>query len=432
MGSSVDEEAILAARRLRDLYPPSSAADAAVAADADLSTAQLAIRDHARNFAINNYSTRAREWDASGSALPRDELARIAGVDLLGLTLPPSVGGLGWPLLDGLIALEEVAKVCQLAAWPIFEACTGAARVIDLLGDEEQKRRFLPAVVRGEAVIALAISEPDAGSAATSLTTVARVEGDELLLRGTKRWCSGAGRADYYLVYCRLSNDSEAAGVGAVVVEAEAAGLSFGAQERLMGFRGIGSADIHLDDVRVSKRNLIASAGSFRQLFEAFSIERLGNATMSLAIAQSALDRTSRYVLSRQQFGRDLADFQLVQAAVADMVMLTSAARLLVHSAARQAGTGTPSALTSSVAKCFANESAKRVSDLAIQLHGGYGYAEEYELERLHRDAHGWAIAGGTANMQRIRIASAYLGRRFDQRQHASGTLATPGTGGNR
>jgi alkylation response protein AidB-like acyl-CoA dehydrogenase len=205
-------------------------------------------------------------------------------------------------------------------------------------------------------------------------------------------------------------------GVGAVVVDADSPGLTVGPQEKLMGFHGIGSADILLENVRVPLDNIIQSGGGFGRLFEAFGIERLGNATMSLAIAQAALDRSARYVSERRQFGRDIIDFQLVQASIADMVIQTEAARLLIYRAAMGAGRGVPSALEASVAKCFANEAAKRVSDMAMQLHGGYGYAEEYGLERLQRDAHGWALAGGTANMQRIRIASAYLDRKFDQR----------------
>ena len=183
-----------------------------------------------------------------------------------------------------------------------------------------------------------------------------------------------------------------------------------------MGFRGIGSADIFLSDVRVPVDNIIVPEGGFRDLFTAFSIERLGNATMSLAIGQTALDRTARYVRERQQFGREISEFQMVQAGLADMVVQVEAARLLILRAALSAGTGTPVPLEASIAKCFANEMAKKVSDLAIQIHGGYGYSEEYEIERLHRDAHGWSLAGGTPSMQRIRIASEFLGRRFDQR----------------
>lgn len=325
-------------------------------------------------------------------------------------------GGEGRPLLDALIVLEELAKSSPVAAWPVFEACTGPARVIDLFGTEEQKARLLPPIAAGEKTLAVSISEPDAGSAATGMTTTGRIDGDEIVLNGVKRWCSGAGHSEWYLVYVRLDDRPGAKGIGAVVVDADTPGLAFGPQERLMGFRGICSADIVLTGARVPLGSLIVPAGGFSKLFTAFSIERLGNATMSLAVGQAALDRAARHVAEREQFGRRIADFQLVQGAIADMVMRVEAARLLVYAAASEAGRAAPSSLAASIAKCTANEMAKEVSDLSIQLHGGYGYSEEYEVERLHRDAHGWSLAGGTPNVQRVRIASEYLGLRFDQR----------------
>jgi alkylation response protein AidB-like acyl-CoA dehydrogenase len=381
-----------------------------------LTEEQTALRELARDVARTHFAPKAQEWDRAYASFPDDERRRLGSLDLLGITLPEAFGGGGRPLLDALIVIEEVAKVCQLAAFSIFEASTGPARVVDLFGTDEQKEMFLRPVARGDATIAVAISEPDAGSAATDLTTSITLDGDEAVIRGTKRWSSGAGHAEQYLVYGRIDGAPGSKGVGAVIVERDAHGVSFGAQERMMGFHGIGSADIFLDDVRVPARNVIVRDGGFRRLFTAFSIERLGNATMSLAICQAAVDHVTRYVVEREQFGRPLIEFQLVQASVADMLMQTDAARLLIMRAAEGAGSGAPNALETSLAKCFANEAAKRVSDTAVQLLGGYGYSEEYDVERLHRDAHGWAIAGGTPNMQRVRIASEYFGRRFEQR----------------
>jgi butyryl-CoA dehydrogenase len=382
----------------------------------DLTKDQEALRDVAGRLARDVYAAKAREWDAERSFLPDSERRRLASLDLIGITLPEEFGGAGRPLLDALVVIEELAKTCQLAAFPVFEASTGPARVIDLFGSQEQKQRFLPPVARGETTIAVAISEPEAGSAATDMKTTAVEDGDDLVINGIKRWCSGAGHAERYLVYVRLGPELGAAAIGAVVVDRDSPGLTFGAQERFMGFHGIGSADMFFDGVRVPREHLVVAKGGFNRLFSAFSIERLGNATMSLAIGQSSLDRAVQYVQQRRQFGRDLVDFQLVQAMLADMVMQVEAARLLVYRAAAHAGRGAPVALEASVAKCFANDMAKLVSDLAIQLHGAYGYAAEYDVERLHRDAHGWAIAGGTPNMQRVRIASEYVGRRFEQR----------------
>jgi len=238
--------------------------------------------------------------------------------------------------------IEEVAKVSQIAAFPIFEASAGPAQVVDLFGTEEQKARFLPPVACGEKTIAIAISEPEAGSAATDLTTSITTEGDEVVVRGMKRWSSGAGHSEQYLVYGRVDGLPGSKGIGAVIVDGDPAGVSFGAQERMMGFHGIASADLFLDDVRVPAENLIVRDGGFGRLFTAFSIERLGNTTMSLAICQAALDRTVRYVQERNQFGRPLVDFQLVQASLADMIISTEAARLLLYRAAANAGHGGP------------------------------------------------------------------------------------------
>ncbi|WP_045877789.1 acyl-CoA dehydrogenase family protein [Pseudofrankia sp. DC12] len=377
---------------------------------------QRALREMVARVAAERYAPRAREWDRERQPLPADERKLLAGLGLLGLTIPTRYGGEGRPVLDALIALEELAKASPIAAWPVFEACTGPARVIEQFGTEEQKTRLLGPVVSGDKTIAVSISEPEAGSAATDMTTTGRVEGDTIVVNGVKRWCSGAGHSEQYLVYLRLSEARGGKAIGAVLVDGAAPGVSFGPQENLMGFRGICSADIFFDDVRVPLENLIVPAGGFSKLFTAFSIERLGNATMSLAVAQTALDRTARYVLERRQFGHRVADYQLVQGAIADMVVRVESARMLLYAAAQGAGTGAPSALAASVAKCAANEAAQFVSAQAIQLHGGYGYSEEYEIERLHRDAHGWALAGGTLNIQKIRIASEYLGVRFDQR----------------
>lgn len=383
----------------------------------DLTDDQRQLRDLAGQIAAERYRPLARTWDTGRAHLPDTERQLLGKLGLLALTLPEEYGGGGRPLMDALVVLEELAKASPVAAWPVFEASTGPARVIHLFGTEEQKKRYLPTVAAGKSTIAVSISEPEAGSAATDMTTTAWIEGDHVVLNGSKRWCSGAGFAEKYLVYARFEATPGAAGIGAVLVDKDAPGLAFGPQEELMGFRGIGSADMFFSDVRVPVEDVIVPKGGFRKLFTAFSIERLGNATMALAIAQEALDRSARYVQERHQFGKEIAEFQLVQAALSDMVVQVDAARLLIRRAAVNASSGAPAPLEASVAKCFANEAAKRVSDLAIQVHGGYGYSAEYEVERLHRDAHGWALAGGTPSMQRIRIASEYLGRRFDQRR---------------
>lgn len=378
---------------------------------------QQAVRELAASVARDRYAPRAAEWDTGRIAFPHEERRHLGSLGFLGISLPEEYGGSGRPLADSLIVIEELARRCRPAAFQVFEANTGPAQVVNLLGTERQKQALLPKVVSGEATIAVAISEPDAGSAATDMTTCATYADGAYTLRGTKRWISNGGEADHYLVYCRLSDEPGAKGLGALLVEADRGGVSFGEPERLMGFRGIPSADVIFDDVVVPEENLLIGAGGFRTLFTAFSIERLGNTTMSLAIGQEALDRTLDYVQQRTQFGKPLIEFQSIQLTVADMMLQVEAARLLLKRAVDTAGSGLPNPLEVSLAKCTANEMAKRVTDLAMQLHGGNGYTEEYGIERLHRDAHGWALAGGTPTMQRIRIVSELLGRSFDQRR---------------
>lgn len=382
----------------------------------ELTDEQQELKNLARKFAREQYADLSRQWDRDRTHFPAEERKKIADLGLLALALPEEYGGGGRPLIDALIVQEEFAKANQLSAWPLFEASAGPARVIHLFGTEEQKQKFLPPVARGEKIIAISISEPDAGSAATDVKTKAGIEGDEVVINGAKRWCSGGGVAEQYLVYVRFSDVPGGKGMGAVVVDKDTPGLTFGPQEHLMGHRGVGSADMFFDNVRVPLENVIIPEGGFGKLFTAFSIERLGNSTMCLAIAQEALDRTAKYVQERQQFGKAIVDFQATQIALADMISQVDIARLLIYRAASNAGDGAPQQLEASLAKCFANEMVKKVTDLAIQLHGGYGYSEEYEIERMHRDAVGWAIAGGTPTIQRTRIVSEYLGRRFDQR----------------
>jgi len=382
-----------------------------------LTPEQLQLRDLAADVARKVYRPQAAQWDAERTPLAKAEVQRLAALGFLGIALPEELGGAGGTLLDALIVIEELAKECQPAAFQVFEANVGPARVIEFFGTDEQKKKYLPRVATGDVTMAIGISEPDAGSAATDMRTRAFLDSDHYIVNGTKRWISNGGHADHYLLYCRMADVPGASGIGAIIVPADTPGLTFGPREYLMGWRSIPSADLIFTDAQVPAENLVIPPGGFSKLIRVFAIERLGNSTMSLAIGQAALDRTVAYVQQREQFGRPLIDFQNIQMMIAEMKMQVDAARLLIARAAVNAGRGLPSPLEVSLAKCFANEMARHVSDLAMQAHGGNGYTEEFGLERLHRDAHGWAIAGGTPAMQRIRIASELTGRRFSQRQ---------------
>lgn len=376
------------------------------------------LRNEIRRLANTRYADHVREWDAERKPVDASERKYLGDQGFLGIALPEEYGGSGGSYAEALVVVEELGRVYPSAAFQVFESNTGPAQAVLALGSEYLKRRYLPRIAAGDLTMAVCISEPDAGSAATDMRTKAEVHGDKVVINGRKRWISNGGEADAYLVYARMSSEPGARGIGAIVVDADTPGLSFGERERLMGFRTVPSADVVFDDVEVPVENvLVLPPDGFKKLFGCFSIERLGNTTMSLALAQEALDRTVEYVKEREQFGRPIADFQAVQLTLADMLIQVESARLLRDRAVASLDRGEISVLEVSLAKCAANETARRVTAMAMELHGGNGYTEEFGIERLHRDSHGWALAGGTPSIQKLRIASELLGRTSSQRQ---------------
>ena len=378
---------------------------------------QIELQHAARVFARSELPAIAAELERDNKPPSHDLVRRYAQLGFLGINVPEALGGLGLGNLEALIVLEEFAKISSAIAFPIFESSVGPVRAIEHFAPRALAERVVPAVCRGDMIVAVAMSEPDAGSALTDLKTRGVIEGDRVILNGVKRWCSGGGHADAYLVYCRLSDDPGAKAIGAVLVEKGAPGLGFGPPEQLMGFRGIPSSDLNFDDCAVPVENIVVPAGGFRQLMEAFDLERCGNATMALGQASGALEDVLAYVTERKQFGKPIAEFQAVQIKLAEMHMKCDAARLLIWRAAANAEDGLPSVLDSSTGKCFANTIAREVTGDALQLMGAYGYSKEFPMERRLRDSWGWGIAGGAIDIQKVNIAGAMLGRRFDQRR---------------
>ncbi len=382
-----------------------------------LTDEQRELQAAAREFARAELPQTAGELERENRPPSPELVRRYAEMGFLGINAPSDLGGLGLGNVEALIVLEEFAKISSAVAFPIFESMVGPVRAIEHFAGEALRRRVVPEVCKGNMIVAIAMSEPDAGSALTDLKIRGVVTGEKVTLNGTKRWCSGGGHADAYVVYCRLSDELGAKAIGAVLVEKDAPGLTFGPNEELMGFRGIPSADLQFDECSIPAENIIVPAGGFKQLMEAFDLERCGNATMALGQASGALEDVLQYVQERRQFGKALVDFQAVQIKLAEMQMKVEAARLLIWRAAANAEEGLPSVLDSSVAKCFANSIAREVTGDAMQLMGAYGYSKEFAMERRLRDAWGWGIAGGAIDIQKVNIASAMLGRRFDQRR---------------
>ena len=385
--------------------------------DFQLTDDQMQLRDAASEFAAKEMTAIARELEYANQPLGREHVKRYAEMGFLGVNVAEDLGGLGLGNVEALLVLEEFAKVSPAVAFPIFESSVGPVRAIEHFAEAGLAGHIVPKVCSGDMIVAVAMSEPDAGSALTDLKTKAEVSSDTITINGQKRWCSGGGHADGYVVYARMSDDPGAKGIGAVFVDKDADGLSFGAPEQLMGFRGIPSADIFFDNVRVPAENLIVPAGGFKKLMEAFDLERCGNATMCLGIAQSAYETALAYVQERKQFSKPLVDFQAVQLKLAEMAMQIEPSRLLIWRAAQNAADGLPSILDSSLAKCFANEMVRGVTGAALQVMGAYGYSKEFPIEQRLRDGWGWGIAGGAIDIQKINIASALVGRRFDQRK---------------
>jgi butyryl-CoA dehydrogenase len=385
--------------------------------DFQLTEEQRSLQETARRYAQSRLPEIARHCEETNHAPDKELVKEFAEMGFLGINVPEQYGGLGLGNLEALLVLEEFGKISSAVGFPVFESCVGPVRAIERFGSESLRQRVVPAVCRGEIQVAVSMSEPQAGSALTDLTTRGEMKGDKVILNGTKRWCSGGGHADGYVVYCRLSEDEGARGIGAVYVEKDTKGVTFGRPESLMGFRGVPSSDIYFDNATVPADNVVVPAGGFKKLMEAFDLERCGNATMALAQASGALEDVVAYVQEREQFGKHLVEFQAVQIRLAEMKMRVEAARLLIHRAACNAQNGLPSILDSSLAKCFSNEIAREVCGNAVQLMGGYGYSREYPMERRLRDAWGWGIAGGAVDIQKVNIAGALVGRRFDQRR---------------
>jgi alkylation response protein AidB-like acyl-CoA dehydrogenase len=385
--------------------------------DFTLSENQQALKQEARRFAQTELPTLASEIENTGLPVSSKQLQRYGDLGFLGINTNTEFGGMGLSLLDALIVMEEFAKISVGVAFPVFECSVGPVRIVERFGQPELRSRVLPKVVGGNMLVAISMSEPNAGSALTDLRTTARFDGDDLVIDGSKRWCSGAGHSQGYVVFCRFDGLVGSKGIGAIFVDLETPGLTFGPPEELMGFRGVPSADMFFDGVRVPKTNLLVGPGGFADLMGSFNIERIGNAMMALGTAAGALEQVIEYVQGRSQFGKPIIEFQAVQLRIAEMAMKVDAARLLIYRASACSVNGLPDSRDVAIAKCFANEITRDVTGNALQLMGGYGYAKDFTMERRFRDSWGWGIAGGAIDIQKVNIAADLVGRRFDQRR---------------
>jgi alkylation response protein AidB-like acyl-CoA dehydrogenase len=379
-----------------------------------LTDEQRRLKERARHFATSVVAPHVVEMDRTND-YPWPIVKALVQERFMGMTILPRYGGDGRSLLDAVLVVEEIAKVCGTVARIVVDANMGIVRAIQHYGSEAQRRRYLPWVLQGEKP-AIAITEPQAGSAATMLATSARRDGDSYVVDGEKRWITGAGVSQLYLVFARFDRVPNAAGIGGLLVEATTPGLSVPNVRWMMGLRGMPEGDLVLRNCRVPADNLLVPPGDgFRRLMTAYNAQRVGAAAVALGIAQGAFELAVTYARQRHQFGRPIGEFQGLQWMLANMHIQLESARLLVYQATQNAGEGFPDALEAATAKVSAAEAAIAVTNAALQIHGAVGYSCELPLERMLRDARMFAIGGGTVEMLRNLIGGRLVGR------HASG-----------
>ncbi|ADJ45621.1 acyl-CoA dehydrogenase [Amycolatopsis mediterranei S699] len=372
---------------------------------------RTAFAESIRAFARDRLAAGALER-AHAPGYPWEVAELLAQQGLLGLTVPEEDGGQGATLLDAVLAIQEIGLVCPKSADVVQAGNFGALRTFAEYATDDQKARFLPGFLAGKSLLGLAMSEPEAGSAVTDLTTSAERDGDSYVVDGTKIWSTHSVEANVFLVYVRFGPG--VGGIGSVLVERGTPGLEIGKPSEYMS--GEQWAPLYFDGCRIPAENVLLGPGGFKKQISGFNVERLGNAARSLTLGRLAFTIARDHVLQREQFGRTLADFQGIQWKFADMAVALDGAQLLLDRAAANAAQGLPSAYETSVAKLAANQAGFQAADQALQVMGAMGYSTETLVEYCFRRTRGWMIAGGSLEVLRNRIAEDVLGRRFSQR----------------
>ena len=379
------------------------------------SESQQTLVAQVRAFSEAEIAPYAAKWDAD-EHIPREQIQKYADAGYFGMTLPEEFGGRGMSTLDAILVIEEVARHCGISGRLIVDHNFGAVGTILNFGAEAQRRRILPLVCRGEKLMSIGMTESEAGSALTDLVTSATKDGKTYIIDGEKRWITGAGEREFTLVYARFNEVPGPEGIGAILLEEGMPGYTYGPRIRSLGVRGVREGVLLFDQVRVPEENLVVAPGSaFANLMSAYNGQRVGASAVALGITQGAFDYALEYADNRRQFGKRLTDFQATQFKLANMAIEIDAARFLIYRAADTARATITSRYESSVAKVFVSEMAIRVTSEAIQLLGAEGYGRHHPVERMFRDARAFTLAGGSAEIQRLGIATKILGRSLPQ-----------------
>ncbi len=381
----------------------------------DFTEEQLAIRDMTRKFAEEEIAPVARENDIQ-ERFPRDIIHKMGKLGLLGGPVPPEYGGAGMDYISYGLVAEEVGRACSSVRSTISVQISLVELTIYRWGTEEQKRHYLPRLCSGEMIGCFGLTEPNSGSDAASLQTSAIRDGDHWILNGSKMWISNGGVADVAIIFAQTDKSKGPKGLAAFLVETKTPGFSSKDIHGKLGLRSSNTAQLFLDDVRVPHDHLLGAVGDgFKVAMSALDNGRYSLAAGCVGICQACVDASVRYAKERYQFGKPIGSFQLVQDLIARMIVDTEAARFLVLRAGHLKNKGIRNTLETSIAKYFATEAAVRIANDAIQVHGGYGYSNEFPVERYLRDARVGTLYEGTSQIQKLIIASQVLGiRAFD------------------
>ena len=376
--------------------------------DFDFTEQQTMFRDMVRDFARQEIAPIAREMDEKGE-MPDSLVQKCRESGFFGLSFPEEYGGLGVDTVTYCLVVHELARVSAGVSIMITVHNSVGSYPVAMFGSEEIKHEYLPRMAAGE-IAGFCISEANAGSDAASLRCIAQQDGDEYVLSGSKMWVTNGDRASFYVILARTPGTTDHRSIHAFIVPRDSAGLTVAKKEDKMGLRASDTVVIDLDGVRVPRRNLLGQEGEgFKIAMTALDGGRIGVAFQALGIGQACLEEAIRYAKVREQFGRPLADQPVIQSMIADMGTELEAARLLGFRAAWMKDQGRPITKEAAMAKLYAAEAAGRVADLALQIHGSYGYVKEYPIERYYRDVRVTRIYEGTSEIQRLVIARQLL-----------------------
>lgn len=370
-----------------------------------LNEEQLAVQEAARDFAQSELLPGVIERDTE-ARFPKEQIQKMGALGFMGMMVDPAYGGGGMDTLSYVIAMEEISKIDASASVCMSVNNSLVCWGLEKYGTEEQKQTYLTKLATGELLGAFCLSEPEAGSDATSQQTSATLEGDYYLLNGTKNWITNGSSASVYLVIAQTDASKGHKGISAFIVEKEWEGFVVGKKEDKLGIRGSDTHSLMFTDVKVPVQNRIGAEGfGFTFAMETLNGGRIGIAAQALGIASGAYELALAYAKQRKAFGKPISQHQAIQFKLADMATQIEAARLLVFKAAWLKDQGEEYAQASAMAKLYASEVAMNVTIEAVQVHGGYGYVKEYHVERLMRDAKITQIYEGTSEIQRIVIS---------------------------